>query len=68
MSFFDAKFRECDEINQDLTYLNTVLQEYKDNSNKENYTFNELIYMFTSFKVIKNTIKTLNLDYIPYTK
>lgn len=68
MSFFDAKFRECDEINQDLTYLNTVLQEYKDHSNKENYTFNELIYMFTSFKVIKNTIKTLNLDYIPYSK
>lgn len=24
--------------------------------------------MFTSFKVIKGTIKTLDLDYVPYTK
>lgn len=26
------------------------------------------MYLFTSFKVIKGTIKNLDLDYIPYSK
>lgn len=30
--------------------------------------FNELVYMFTSFKLIRGTIKNLNLDYVPYLK
>jgi hypothetical protein len=27
--FFDTKFKECDEINKDLNYLSSVLQEYR---------------------------------------
>ena len=51
----------------DLAYLNQILKEFKE-SNKENCTFNESIYLFSSFKVIKGTIKNLDLDYISYSK
>lgn len=68
INFFDLKFKECDEISQDLSYLSEILHEYKEKSGKDSATFGELVYLFTSFKVIKSTIKSLNLDYIPYQK
>ena len=33
ITFFDNKFRECDEVSQDLNYLNSILNEFKSNKN-----------------------------------
>lgn len=59
--------QECQEIETDLQYLAQILKEFREN-NKENCSFSELLYLFSSFKVIKTTIKNLNLEYLPYSK
>lgn len=66
-AFFEGKLQECQEIDTDLQYLAQILREFREN-NKDNCSFSELLYLFSSFKVIKTTIRNLNLDYLPYSR
>ena len=43
------------------------MRDFRKNS-RENCNLNELTYLHESFKVIKNTLKGLNFDYIAYDK
>ena len=56
---------EYGEISEDLHYLGETLREFRFNC-KENTSLNDLTYFYSSFKVIKKTIKSLSFDYIPY--
>lgn len=66
-AFFEGKVQECREIETDLQYLAQILREFREN-NKENCSFSELLYLFSSFKVIKGTVRNLNLEYLPYSR
>lgn len=63
--FFVKKLQQCQEIEQDLAYLIETLQTYRE-ENRDTNSLTESLYVYSSFKVIKKTMKTLNLDYISY--
>ena len=56
---------EYGEISEDLHYLQETLRDFRQN-NRDNSNLNELIYLYSSFKVIKKTVQSLSFDYIPY--
>lgn len=66
-NFFEGKLQQSKEICADLDYLASILREYRD-SFRDNSPLNELVYLFTSYKMIRSTLRNLDLEYLAYNR
>jgi len=51
----------------DLEFLRSSLREFREHNNKENSNLNAVVYMFSAYKIIRKTVKGIDMNYVQYT-
>jgi hypothetical protein len=64
---FQTRIDEYGKVLTDLEFLRLSLKEFREHNNKENSSLNAVVYMFSAYKIIRKTVKSIDMNYVQYT-
>lgn len=65
-NLFQTRIDEYGKVLTDLEFLRTSLREFREHNNKENSSLNAVVYMFSAYKIIRKTVKNIDMNYLQY--